>query len=188
MDTTIISAIIGALCSIATCMIGIRFGQNSGTSTVNVYRKQLELLYTPIIQMFEYDEFKIDKCRKIIRDNLSIVPVDLVHEIHSCNGELLKIKHIVYSNYNWTRKRLSYPYEKNKIDKNHIPVAQRNQVILIMIVLIVSFVYLLSTFMTVFSFQEEFKYSNSPLMPFFYIVFLSGTIFSYIILRRKKKD
>lgn len=123
-----------------------------------MYRSQIEKIYAPLLTIWMKDgtdgfSISASVISKLFADNHAIVPLSLLQEWNEQERfkkpEYEKFEEILLANYNWTRKQLGYPYEKERINLEHVPHvdnAKMNVVIWMiygLMLVLISIIYLL---------------------------------------------
>ena len=96
-------------------------------------------VYAPMYKIFclldiDYEK-KIELTEKIMNNHYFLVPPILLKELQALENnnndsgeEINKIRLIVGTLYNWTRKKLGYPYDPNKIVADYLPTADKREI------------------------------------------------------------
>lgn len=143
MDSVIISALIAAIASIATCLIGLHSGATELVSppTRKLLDAQLLGLLAPVHKLltFHDDNNWVSVCpliRDLIDQHYALTPPLLLSKYQALASQdapsetaVREFRTIVSSLYNWTRKKLGYPFDSSQIRKEFTPTHDQNQTI-----------------------------------------------------------
>ncbi len=125
-------AIVTGLFSVVMVYLGHKIEQINGGKLYKreVLEKQLFLIFEPLDKlMFENPNIKDDKfiedVSAMVSSNYSLIPVKFLsfyaETKKGLSGETVAaLKKCVSANYNWLKKSLRYPYDKEKIDKSFL--------------------------------------------------------------------
>ena len=202
MDPSIINTIITAFVSILTCLIGLHAGRkDSGSPSMKkVSEQQLEQLFLPMERLLSLGcqqdaKGLMSNLFQIIYSNLLFVPPVLLAEFRRISAiedpmdsDFSKLREIVSSFYNWTRKALGYPYDKAAIKRRFIPTYERNAAISQVFLLLFLLLWassLMPTFMAVVS--KDVGRIPSWLTQFFILIAFIGTPIVITFISQSKR-
>ncbi len=172
MDTNVVSAIISGLFSLSICFASYMLGKK-GTDYYprNIKEMQLKNVLEPLALIVRANDFSFDgykqEITKIIDGNYSLVPTKVLSSYNSLQNseggadgpQCFKL--IVETNFEWTKKRLQYPFDKSKIRHEYIPTRERNDGILLFVQTIVFMLWIISV-AAVFLLLFQPSIRNSP--------------------------
>lgn len=162
IDQSTLSAIITAVTSIITCLIGVSAGKRTADnpSARGIKERQLTELYVPmtrVLRRLSQQNTKecIDEMISIVDAAGAIVPPQISQAVESLSdggvpaeADIAHTKRLVASYYNWTRRSLGYPYDPKQIKNSLTPVYERNTYIRLYVELTFFLIWLFSTMMT----------------------------------------
>lgn len=99
----------------------------------DVFKQQLEHIYTPMDKLLSFwhgvqPQELLNLLCQIVEKHYSLVPPEILKEIESLSSRTAvdvasfdRLRLMVSSFYNWTRKKLEYPYDPEKLNRRYEP-------------------------------------------------------------------
>jgi hypothetical protein len=130
MIEIIITVALAVLASVATHIFTI--AKIKSSRAAEVFGKQLKFVFKPLEQRFHQPNIDDNPdlteedyifLEDIIKRNYSLIPANLLNEYYKITAsrnedgtyKATALRKIVWVNYNWIRKKLEYPHDKNAV-------------------------------------------------------------------------
>ena len=137
----IIAALITALGGTVTYLLGAIYTEKKLPMGMKkeVVRDQIFLVYEPIAIILESKTVLLNQTplkeaiQNIMDYHYSLIPPNLLHIFRSilatdeCLEEIFDLELMLSSNYNWSKKKLGYPYDEKAIDPSLLFFYERRQ-------------------------------------------------------------
>lgn len=133
MDIGLVEAIISGTVSLAVGVIGalVHKDRVSGKKREQLRRDQLALLYEPIMAFFLFRADTLLSREEVLaisellakHNSIAAPALVLTWQEYLKNGknDSSKFENALFSNYNWVKKSLGYPYDREKIKLEYVP-------------------------------------------------------------------
>lgn len=161
MNPDIVNALITSGGGIIVCLIGIFVGKKGENGSKRIKEMQLEKAFSPLDKLFFFPnsiEERIDEALKVMNEHYSLVPAVLWKEMkviqkQQANTEyqpdLKRFRAICATYYEWTRKSLGYPYNKERIVWKFTPGYEKSRNRITILAIIYSVVWFVTFFILV---------------------------------------
>lgn len=206
MDPAIVNTLITSSASIVVAALGLMAGKRDIAKMSNrkIYELQLNSLFAPMDKLLELPlrmnpQDILDELLTLIKENYTIVPPIILYEIQRLslletisNTSFEKLKEMTASYFNWLRKYLHYPYDREKIIKNCSPVGNKwNRIYRffesVFFMLLIGYLVVVVASIFAMQYLNEQELMIYILLPFA-ITYIGMRIVAWIILKDKRMD
>lgn len=156
----IYGALITGVFSLAVGFIGLWAGKKDAKSLSQnqILEAQLSNVWEPMEKLFNFSQTNVplDTLKSlvdIVSANYKLVPQEIINEIYTLrkkarldDRDFLKLKAIASSYYNWTRKTLGYPYNRQQIKMEYTPNSRVKIILVVTINFVLLFLLICSSF------------------------------------------
>lgn len=174
----IYGALITGVFSLAVGFIGLFAGKKDAKSLSQkqILEAQLSNVWEPMEKLFNFSQAHspLDTLKSlvdIVSANYKLVPQEIINEINALrkkerldDRDFLKLKAIASSYYNWTRKTLGYPYDRQHIKLEYTPNS-RVKIILVSTSSLVLLILLSCSVVVLFSAAINFSTGSTSAVP-----------------------